>query len=172
MSDDPPANAPDMRLRTQAVEQCLNQLTSILLARATRIASGLAPNLEMPGLMIMMFIDSRGQTSPAAIVKETGIDKSLVIHILETLRLHGHGTPIPNEYNRGHSLYSATRRGKQHLEQIRDENIEEYPTVRGAWTEPEILRFTEALRTFPDRIAGLPAAPCLASPRWSALSRI
>lgn len=159
MSDNSPANAPDMRVRAQAVEECLNQLTSILLARATRSASGLAPNLEMPGLMIMMFIDSRGQTSPAAIVKETGIDKSLVIHILETLRIHGHVTPIPNEYNRGHSLYSATRRGKKHLEQIRDENIEEYAKVLEAWTEPEILRFTEALRTFADSIADLPAAP-------------
>lgn len=159
MSDDPPANTPDMRVRAQTVEECLNQLTSILLARATRSASGLAPNLEMPGLMIMMFIDSRGQTSPAAIVKETGIDKSLVIHILETLRIHGHVTPIPNEYNRGHSLYSATRRGKKHLEQIRDENIEEYAKVLEAWTEPEILRFTEALRTFADSIADLPAAP-------------
>src|SRR5699024_12827045 len=84
-----------------------------------------------------MFINSRGRTSPAAIGKETGIDKSLVIHILETPRIHGHVTPIPNEYNRGHSPYSATRRGKKHLKQIRDQNTEEYAEVLEAWTEPE-----------------------------------
>src|SRR5699024_5577415 len=159
MSDNSPANAPDMRVRAQAVEECLNQLTSILLARATRSASGLAPNPDMPEALTMVFIDSRGHSPPVAFVKETGVDKSLVIHILETLRIHGHVTPIPIEYKRGHSLYSATRRGKKHLEQIRDQNIEEYAEVLEAWTEPEILRFIEALRTFADRIADLPAAP-------------
>src|SRR5699024_11573405 len=99
MPDKEPVNTHNASLHAaQAVEECLNYLTSALLAKATQDASGLAPTLEMPGLIIMLFISSRGPTSPAAIVKETGIDKTVVTHSLETLRIHGHVTPISNEY--------------------------------------------------------------------------
>lgn len=140
---------------SETVEEYLDYLIGALLLKATQNASQLAPNLEIPGLIIMLFINSHGPASPATVVNETGIDKSVVVTSLQTLRIHGHVTTMPNEYNRGHTLYSTTRRGIKHLEQIRTHNVREYAQVLSTWTDSEVDQFLRALKSIVNGIGNL-----------------